>query len=77
MLTKVHTFFNRTRVAHSVGNRVCVCVDTQDQALQDGGGAMVEKAGLGAELAASGGGIRAGLLNASGSGGCVVMGGAG
>lgn len=49
----------------------------QVQVLQEGAGAMLEKAGLGAELAASGGGIRAGLLNVSGSGGRVEVGVAG
>lgn len=52
-------------------------VDIQDQVLQAGVGAMLAKAGLGAELAASVGGIRAGLLNVSGSGGRVELGGAG
>lgn len=52
-------------------------LDIQDKVLLEEAGAMLEKVGLGAEPAASGGGIRAGLLNVSGSGGRVEVGGAG
>lgn len=63
------------RALHTEGG---VHSDTQDQdqVLQAGVGAMLEKDGLGAELVASGGGMSAGLLNVSGSGGRVEVGGA-
>lgn len=49
----------------------------QELPLEAGVGAMLEKAGLGVELPASGGGISAGLLKVSESGGRVEVGGAG